>query len=169
MAHRLFIGLGSNLNKPIAQLKKALNYIKLQKDFSLLQCSSFYTSPPMDKMQQPDYINAVCEVETNLNAMACLDICQAIETKMGRVRDKQRWQARTLDLDLILFDQQIIKNARLIIPHYGMLQRSFVIIPLLEIAPNCKHPLIGELNKLDKNSFLEPLARILHGNAKNET
>jgi 2-amino-4-hydroxy-6-hydroxymethyldihydropteridine diphosphokinase len=156
----LFVGLGSNLDSPITQLKKALTLIDAQAGFNLCTCSSFYQSPPMDKMDQPDYINAVCHIETSLPPLDCLDCLQAIENKMGRVRNKKHWQARTLDLDILLYDQNIIKSERLTVPHYGMLQRSFVMIPLLEIAPKVKHPEVGLLKNQNLQNFAESLQKV---------
>jgi 2-amino-4-hydroxy-6-hydroxymethyldihydropteridine diphosphokinase len=79
---------------------------------------------------------------------------------MGRVRNKQHWQARTLDLDILLYDQNIIKSERLTVPHYGMLQRSFVMIPLLEIAPKVKHPEVGLLKNQNLQNFAESLQKV---------
>ncbi len=160
----LFIGLGSNLNNPFAQLQTALQKIQQVAGFQLKKYSSFYQSPPMAGMKQPDYINAVCLVETELSPLQCLDRLQAIEQQMGRVRGKQHWQARTLDLDILLYDLLKYSDKRLTIPHYGMLERSFVIKPLLEIAPEVQHPDFGLLKMLDQSRFNETAKKISWNN-----
>ncbi len=162
----LYIGLGSNLNNPLAQLQTALQKIQQVAGFQLIKYSSFYQSPPMAGMKQPDYINAVCLVKTELSPLQCLDILQAIEKQMGRVRGKKHWQARTLDLDILLYDLLKYSDERLTIPHYGMLERSFVIKPLLEIAPEAQHPDFGLLKLLDQTQFKETAEVVKPGNQR---
>jgi len=135
-----YIGLGSNLSDPAEQIRKAVLAIGQIKDSCISKVSALYYSRPMGPQDQPDYMNAVLALETELSALALLDELQAIENKAGRVRKENRWGARILDLDILLFGDQVINNDRLTVPHYGMKLREFVLVPLAEIAPDLKLP-----------------------------
>lgn len=106
---------------------------------SIKQASSFYSSKPVGPQDQPDYINAVVELDTELSAYILLDHLQCIEDQQRRVRHS-RWAARTLDLDILLYGNEIIRDERLNIPHVEMHLRGFVLLPLYEIAPDCIVP-----------------------------
>ncbi len=147
-ASGIFIGLGANLSDPVEQLRLALEAIKLIPSTELIQCSSFYQTEPMGPKDQDDYINAVAEVRSGLSPLELLDNIQTIENKQGRVRKKERWGPRTLDLDILLFGDTLLNSPRLTIPHYGIKHRSFVLIPLAEIAPNIQLPIHGDINEL---------------------
>ena len=127
----VYIALGSNLNMPIQQLKLA---IQAMADLPDTEISSLYQSQPLGPQDQPDYVNAVTCLETELSPLALLDALQNIENEQGRIR-LRRWGERTLDLDILLYDNQIIHNERLTVPHYDMQNREFVIVPLYEISP----------------------------------
>lgn len=145
-----YIGLGSNLADPQRQIQLAIEAIKQIESSEICQISSLYYSRPMGPQDQPDYMNAVLALETQLSAIALLDQLQAIENKAGRVRKENRWGARILDLDILLFDDQVINNERLTVPHYGMKEREFVLIPLAQINPQLRLPdgdIVGELAK----------------------
>ncbi len=129
----VFIGLGSNLDEPLSQLREAIGHLKKVKNLDLIKVSSFYSSAPMGPQDQPDYINAVVEVTTSLNAEQLLDELQAIENKQGRVRS-QHWGARTLDLDILLYGSEVIKTERLTVPHSGISKRNFVLYPLRDLV-----------------------------------
>jgi 2-amino-4-hydroxy-6-hydroxymethyldihydropteridine diphosphokinase len=135
-----YIGIGSNQKEPIKQAQQAIETLKLLPKSELIKCSSFYCSVPMGPQDQPDYINAVAKIETQLSAIELLNALQAIELSQGRVRKNNRWGPRTLDLDIILYDNQQINSERLVVPHYGMHEREFVLYPLLEISPNLTLP-----------------------------
>lgn len=156
---RVFLGLGSNLEAPIEQLQTARNTLANTKRISEIIFSSLYQSPPMDLQNQPDYINAVMEIETDLSPLELLAITQAVENEQGRIR-KERWGARTLDIDILLFGDEIVDLPNLIIPHYGMTQRAFVLCPLFEIAPDLTIPTYGKLADLVSNCPLEGLERL---------
>jgi len=145
-----YIGIGSNQALPIEQAKQAILALNNINDTKLLACSSLYCSAPMGPQDQPDYINAVAKLATSLSAIDLLDALQAIEQAQGRVRKENRWGPRTLDLDIILFDNQTINSERLTIPHYGMKQREFVLYPLLEISPDLQLPDGSYLSELIK-------------------
>jgi 2-amino-4-hydroxy-6-hydroxymethyldihydropteridine diphosphokinase len=117
-----------------------------------------YQSKPIDNSKQPDYINAVCEVDTHLSALELLYVCQDIETKQHRVREK-KWGARTIDLDIITYGVQVIASKQLIVPHPEMMNRSFVLVPLAEIEPDFKVPVLGSIqaliDKLDTSELIK--------------
>lgn len=127
-----FIGLGSNLADPEWQLHQALQALRALPNSRFLACSSFYRSKPLGPQDQPDFINAVAALETNLPAQILLDQLQQIEQQQGRVR-KRHWGERTLDLDILLYGRQKREDSRLSLPHPQMGQRSFVMLPLLEL------------------------------------
>ena len=130
-----YIALGSNLHTPLEQLKRALNALAQLPQTQLMAVSSFYRSKPLGPQDQPDYLNAAVEISTALSPLALLDELQRIENEQGRVR-LRRWGERTLDLDILLYGDEIIQSERLTVPHYDMHNREFVIVPLAEIAPN---------------------------------
>ena len=130
-----YIALGSNLHTPLEQLKRALNALAQLPQTQLMAVSSFYRSKPLGPQDQPDYLNAAVEISTALSPLALLDELQRIENEQGRVR-LRRWGERTLDLDILLYGDEIIQTERLTVPHYDMHNREFVIVPLAEIAPN---------------------------------
>lgn len=139
MMHTAYIGLGSNLDQPIAQIMKALRALDNLPNSFLLSYSSIYSSDPMGDVQQEPYVNAVAKLSTQYSPIELLDQLQAIEQSQARVRI-ERWGPRTIDLDLLLFDHTIMTSERLTIPHYGLKDRDFVVVPLLEIAPTLRLP-----------------------------
>ena len=130
-----YIGLGSNLSEPQAQITSAVEKLQQLEHCVVEKVSSLYFSRPMGPQDQPDYMNAVVAIETSLSPLALLDALQGIENNAGRVRKDNRWGARVLDLDILLFAQQVIDTERLTLPHYGLKLREFVLLPLVEIAP----------------------------------
>ena len=154
MPEIVYIGLGSNLAEPISQIKSALRAISALLNTRVLKCSSLYASRPMGPQDQPDYINAVVEIETGLTPEALLDALQTIELNQGRERKENRWGPRTLDLDILLFGKRTINSERLTVPHYGMKKREFVMYPLAEIRPDLILP-CGE----NIDSVLKTIAR----------
>ena len=147
----VFIGLGSNLNLPIQQIELAVKAIANIQRSQITSISSLYGSRPMGPQDQPDYINAVLALTTELTPVELLDELQTIELDAGRVRKDERWGARVLDLDILLFDQQVINSARLIVPHYGIKEREFVLLPLAEITHNLVLPCGEKINELAAN------------------
>jgi 2-amino-4-hydroxy-6-hydroxymethyldihydropteridine diphosphokinase len=144
----VYIGLGSNLEGPRGQVERALEELAGLPQSRLLRHSRLYRSAPLGPEGQPDYINAVAALETALSPLDLLDELQRIETLHGRVRG-ERWGARTLDLDLLLFGEERIELPRLKVPHPEMANRAFVLIPLAEIAPaGLVIPGLGSLDRL---------------------
>ena len=130
-----YIGLGANLGNPEEQLTGALQALAKMPQTKVVAFSKLYKSRPVGPGQQEDYCNAAAALETELLPDALLDELQAIEQTFGRERII-RWGARTLDLDILLYGNDVIDTERLTIPHKEMHWRSFVLIPLAEIAPN---------------------------------
>ena len=130
-----YIGLGSNLEDPIAQLDRAIHTLKTHDDLNDVRVSLIYGSKPVGPQDQPDYINAVARLTTALSPIALLDLLQSIEQSQRRVRERH-WGPRTLDLDLLLYGQEKIEHPRLTVPHTFMLERGFVIKPLSDLAPD---------------------------------
>lgn len=130
---RVYIGLGSNLAEPIEQVVSARAEIAALEGVSEVAFSSLYSSPPMGPQDQPDYINAVMAANTSLTPLALLKQLQSIENRHNRVR-LERWGARTLDLDILIYGDRQIDSAELIVPHIGIAERAFVLYPMAEIA-----------------------------------
>lgn len=143
----VYIGLGSNLQNPLQQIKTAINDVQSLAGVTIITVSSLYQSPPMGPADQPDYINAVISLETSLSPHQLLDALQSVEQLHGRER-KRHWGERTLDLDILLYGDQILDDERLTIPHPGMHERAFVLYPLAEIAPDIEIPGIGALQQI---------------------
>lgn len=139
MQHRVFIALGSNLDDPAGKVKQGFAAISRLRGTRLAAQSSLYASAPVGYADQPDFINAVAEVETALAPRALLDALQAIEREHGRER-RFRDGPRTLDLDLLLYGEQRIDEPGLSLPHPRMHERAFVLAPLVEIAPGSVIP-----------------------------
>lgn len=143
-----YIGLGSNLANPLAQIKQAIVALQQLPDAANIRVSSLYGSKPMGPQDQPDYVNAIVQLNWANSALSLLDALQQIEQAHGRERKAERWGARTLDLDIILFGQEQIQTERLTVPHYGMKTREFVLYPLAELAPDLTLPCGTELTQL---------------------
>lgn len=135
----VYLALGSNLNRPHWQLRRAVHAIASIPQTKLLKRSSVYRSSPIGPAIQPDYLNAVVAVQCTLHPLTLLDQTQAIEKQQGRKR-RQRWGPRTLDIDILLFADQQLHHPRLTLPHPRLTQRRFAMEPLLEIAPQAKLP-----------------------------
>lgn len=137
---RVYIALGSNLAKPVDQVNCALEALAHIPRTKLVVCSAFYRSKPLGPQNQPDFLNAVVALDTDLPPEELLDCTQAIEQNQGRVRKLERWGPRTLDLDMLLYGDRVINTERLTVPHYDMKNREFMLYPLAEIAPEVVFP-----------------------------
>lgn len=136
----VYIGLGSNINHPINQIITALHALQRLPHIQLRQTSHLYQTRPVGYLEQPDFINAVAELTTTLTPDALLTQLRTLEYQQGRTRDGQLNQPRNLDLDLLLFGDYTCTSNHLTIPHPGLAERAFVIIPLAEIAPQLRLP-----------------------------
>lgn len=141
---RVYIAIGSNLNDPLQQAQSAIRELHQLPNTKPVIVSSFYRSKPMGPQGQPDYLNAVIALDTELLPATLLEHTQSIELMHGRTRKADRWGPRTLDLDIMLYGQQVIQTAYLTIPHYDLKEREFMLYPLAEIAPELRFP-DGEL------------------------
>ena len=151
MAHA-FVGLGSNL-------RRALHALDTARRCRLLRVSRFYASAPLGGLDQPWYLNAAAMVATSLDPHALLAELLAIEQAMGR-RRSVRWAPRTLDLDLLLFDDLVLQSERLTVPHPGIAQRAFVLQPLMELAPQLTIPGLGPVQQLWRQLDAPPLPHV---------
>lgn len=140
---QIFIGIGSNMGNPSANCKAAINRISELDGVEGVRSSSLYRSAPVGLTEQDWFVNCVIEAETTLPPVTLLKELLAIESSMGRVR-KRRWGERIIDLDILLYGNQIIGDEELTIPHPLMHERSFVLIPLEEIAPDIIHPVLDK-------------------------
>lgn len=153
-----YIGLGSNLTSRLSEkhyspqenIVSAIASLGNIKSTSIVKISSLYQSKPVGPQDQDDYINAVAMLNTQLDALELLDNLQAIENQHGRER-KAHWGARTLDLDILLFAEQVIENERLTVPHKEIGNRSFVLVPLMEVEPECIIPGKGNISDIVLN------------------
>ena len=156
----VFIGLGGNLDNPVEQLKIAIESINQLEATSVINCSQFYGSTPLGPEDQPDFINAVCQIQTELAPSDLLSQLQNIEIEQGRIK-KRHWGERLIDLDILLYGDQQISSETLTIPHLEITNRDFVLIPLAEIAPSLEIPNKGSIDSLIANlsgTYLKPIA-----------
>lgn len=130
-----YIGLGSNLVDPYTQVCSAIDTLAALPGCTLGRCSSLYATAPLGPLPQPEYVNAVVSLATRLSPLELLAALQGIERDHGRVRDGYRWGPRTLDLDLLLYDELQVRLPELVLPHPEIANRAFVLVPLAEIAP----------------------------------
>ena len=138
-----FIGIGSNIGNRFFNCRRAIKEIQKFKNTDLIQISSFYETEPVDIHDQDWFINAVVELQTELSAPDLLSACMKTEQLLGRKR-MERYGPRIIDLDLLLYSQNQIRDQDLIVPHPRLHERRFVLTPLAEIAPAVKHPLLGQ-------------------------
>lgn len=161
MMHRAFIGLGSNMVDPAAQVSRAMDEIATLQQTRVLARSSLYRSAPVGYLEQPDFINAVAQLETALSPRALLDALLGLEREYGRTREFRN-APRILDLDVLLYDDLRCHEHGLTIPHPQMHERAFVLRPLLEIAPGCVIPGIGPAEKALQGCRQQQLENITH-------
>jgi len=134
---RAFLCLGGNIGEPAKAMAAALRALNEDERVSVLQVSSIYRTPPWGVVDQPDFLNAVAEIDTTLSAHELLQLCLATESALKRERH-ERWGPRVIDIDLLLYDEERIEERDLQVPHPRMLERAFVLVPLSEIAPELK-------------------------------
>ena len=135
-----YIAIGSNLASPLEQVNAAVQALGEIPQSRIVAVSSFYRTPPLGPQDQPDYLNAAVVLDTALDAETLLDNTQRIELQQGRVRKAERWGPRTLDLDIMLFGNEVINTSRLTVPHYDMKNRGFMLWPLFDVAPDLIFP-----------------------------
>lgn len=139
--NRVYISYGSNMGDRYANIDTALNMIK-SSGFNIIKNSKLYKTDPYGFTDQPEFVNGAAEIETDMDCRSVLYKLLDIESKMGRVR-KFKWGPRVIDLDIIFFNNQIINEKDLVVPHPDMQNRFFVLKPLYEIAPDFIHPVLN--------------------------
>ena len=142
-----FVALGSNLGDPAQQIRSALRALAALPGTQLVRQSSFYRNPPEGGLAQPEFVNAVAQIETRAGPRDLLDRLLEIERAHGRKRDQPN-ASRTLDLDVVLYGDRVVSEPGLTIPHPRMLERAFVLVPLAEIAPDAAVPGWGRVADL---------------------
>ena len=150
-----YVGLGSNLQEPARQLENAFELLAAIHRTRLIKKSSLYRSAPFGGVEQPDFVNAAAALMTRLSAAELLIELQRIEIECGRERGDVQWGPRVLDLDLLVYSNQKIEEQGLDVPHPGIGERNFVLLPLGEVAPGLIIPGLGHIERLDV-SFSEP-------------
>ena len=159
-----YIALGANLEDPVVQVRAGLAALATLPDTQLLMQSSLYRTAPVGYADQPDFINAVAAVDTALSPRELLDALLAIELNHGRVRQFAN-APRTLDLDVLLYDDVKVNESGLTIPHPRMHERAFVLAPLAEIAPLCEIPGHGRVSELLRSLDPQGVTRLAGGAA----
>lgn len=174
MLHTVYIGLGSNLDNPLFQVKSAISELNALPNIIVDAVSGIYKSKPLEirsvdvDPEQADYINAVVRVKTSDLPEILLDTLQALELKHNRVKE-YRWGPRSLDLDILLYDDLLIDIERLTIPHVELVNRNFVLYPLNDINPGLEIPKHGRLEVLLENITKDNLVFVEHYKDKQDT
>lgn len=150
-----YIGLGSNLDGPARQIDAAVDKLSELPDTHMVLRSNLYRSAPLGGIEQPEFVNAVAALLTRLEPSSLLQHLQAIERGRGREQGGMRWGPRVLDLDLLVYSHAIIDDPDLTVPHPGIAERNFVLLPLRELAPDLVIPGLGRVAAIPVN-YKEP-------------
>ena len=161
-----WIGLGGNHEESASLIRRAASLLEQHNEISVIRFSGMYRSPPWGFTAQADFVNAVAELNTSLQAEELLTALQDIENRLGRERSGPRWGPRCIDLDLLTYQDLMINKGHLLLPHPRMHLRAFVLVPILELEPGFLIPGIGaariELDKLDRQEIesVQPLTGV---------
>ncbi len=157
---KAYVGLGSNLGERESMIRLALDDLARLPDTQLRRASSLYDTEPVGDVEQPNFLNAVAELDTLLTPRQLLWNLLLIERRLGRARTR-RWGPRTIDLDLLLYEDFVLDEPDLQVPHPELLHRSFVLVPLVELDPLLTHPVTGEtlLAHLSRLNVRPPVKR----------
>lgn len=148
---RAFIGLGSNVGDRAEHLRQAVQALAATPGINVEQVSAMYESEPVGGPRQPDYLNAVVEIDTVLGHRAVFDACMTIEHALGRDRStEERWGPRPIDLDFLMIGDLVVSDPDLEIPHPRLAERAFVLVPFSEIAPYVEVPGLGRVHDLEE-------------------
>jgi 2-amino-4-hydroxy-6-hydroxymethyldihydropteridine diphosphokinase len=156
----VYVGLGSNLGEREAMIRLALEELSRLPQTRLSRASSLYDTEPVGEVDQPNFLNAVAQLDTELGAHQLLWNLQLIEKRLGRARTRH-WGPRTIDLDLLLYGGVVLEEPGLVVPHTELIRRSFVLVPLVELDPLLIHPVTGEtlLHHLSRLTTRPPVKR----------
>lgn len=138
--HIAYLGLGSNMGDRKVQLEKSIQLLEEIDGVNVLEKSPIYETRPVGYTNQPDFLNMCIKISTNLESIELLKVCMSVEKRLDRVRD-ERWGPRTIDIDILLYDQSVIQSPDLELPHPRMTERAFVMIPLNDIASDVVEPI----------------------------
>ncbi len=156
-----YIGVGSNLDRPEQQVESAIDALGSLPESRLVGRSSLYRSAPLGGADQPEYVNAVAALLTRLDAAALLEALHELERARGRERGEVRWAPRVLDLDLLAYSALSVEMPGLVVPHPGIAERNFVLLPLRELAPDLEIPGLGRVAAIDVNEREPRIERIV--------
>lgn len=145
---RCYLGLGSNLGDRAGAVRESVDLIAAGGDIEIRGLSSLYVTKPWGNEDQPDFVNAVAEADTQLEPAEVLARAKMVEVEMGRAK-REKWGPREIDIDLLLYGDEVIQTDNLRVPHPGIEERAFVLVPLLELAPDLVHPVTGK--RLDES------------------
>ena len=155
-----YVGVGSNLDNPARQVEDALSLLDGLPDTRLVMRSALYRSAPFGGVEQPAFVNAVAALLTTLEPLALLEQLKALERRQGREADGVRWGPRVLDLDLLVYSDRSVEEPQLRVPHPGIAERNFVLLPLGEIAPQLVIPGLGRVSGIPVDSTEPAISRI---------
>lgn len=155
-----YIGLGSNLEEPRVQIGRACAGLQALAATRLIRVSPLYRSKPFGPVPQPDFVNAVAGLLTQLDSRALLRELQALEKAMGRPAERRHWGPRIIDLDLLVFGRERRDDPGLTLPHGGIVERNFVLYPLCDLAPDLEVPGLGRVAELKGRLAPEGLERL---------
>ena len=140
-----FLSLGSNKGDRLSNIQQAVSFLSNDNSVEIAATSSFYETEPWGKKNQPWFVNAVIAIRTELSPVELLRICQNIELKLGRNRtNEEHWGERSMDIDILFYDELVLSNEILTIPHKYVHERAFALVPMLEIKPNYIHPVLNK-------------------------
>ena len=139
---RVFIGLGTNVGDRDAMIERALGALSETPSIDVVRRASLYETEPVGPVDQPRFLNTVVEVDTSLDPEPLLSHLKEVERDLGR-RPRERWGPREIDLDLLLYGDSVIHTSELTVPHPELSRRRFVLVPLVELAPDVRHPRLG--------------------------
>ena len=141
----VYLSLGSNIGDRVAYIQQAVKLLQNDGMLTLVRSSTLYETEPWGNKEQNWFINAVIEAKTQLLPQELLKYCQEIEAQLGRMRSGvPRWGERTIDIDILFYDDKVINTPELTIPHKYLHERAFTLVPLLELVPSFKHPVLGK-------------------------
>ena len=159
--HPAYIGLGSNLDGPVGQIESALDRLSQVADTRLVASSHLYRSAPFGGIEQPDFVNAAATILTQLSPRDLLAELKEIEHIAGRDAGGQRWGPRVIDLDLLVYGATVVDDEDLKVPHPGIAERNFVLLPLRELAPELTIPGLGRVNRISVNEQEPRIERVV--------